>query len=330
MKFLTAGVVVLLLSFLPYIVQADLVPCGDSGEEMCQTCHVVDLVNGVIEWLIAILGTVAAILFMYAGFKLVTSGGNVSAKTDALRMINNLVIGYVIVLAGWLMVDTGLKALLTPGGGSDFGMWNEISCVVQPEARFTPWTGGVLPTSCLAIRGGEYDCSAAEATCVANGGTVTGASGPEVNCQYSGGVGARPPDLSAGGACAAGVISPPFGNMTGSAQCIIRAESACGARMVSRTDIMSIDGRAFSFGPMQINLTVHVLRGCSGYPAELRCLDAFSGRNYSARVINESLYQQCAQAAQNVDCNIKNGARIYREAGNSWRPWSTAAGCGLR
>jgi hypothetical protein len=205
---------------------------------------------------------------------------------------------------------------LIQDGERSFGIWNEVSCVAQPEGDFRTVTQ--IPVEWIEYTHPEYQYVD---PIMSGGGGVAGGGGTG---------GANPPNMSAAGSCSASLISPHFGSQTGNAQCIIRAESACGASMVSRSDVMRADGRAFSFGPMQINLTVHVLQGCAGYPATLDCKSAFSGRNYSARVINESLYQQCARAAQNPTCNIRNGARIYREAGNSWRPWSTAGGCGLR
>jgi uncharacterized membrane protein YhdT len=97
---------------------------------------VVDLTNNVIGWLVAILGVIAAIVIAWAGIKLVTAGGNQSAMETAKSMMANIFIGYVIVLAGWLLIDFGLKVLLNQG---DFGVWNSISCVVQPVAIENPW-----------------------------------------------------------------------------------------------------------------------------------------------------------------------------------------------
>jgi hypothetical protein len=126
-----------------------------------------------------------------------------------------------------------------------------------------------------------------------------------------------------------GLLGNYFPNNVGDAQCIIREESACGSQMVSVTDVMSGDSRrrAFSFGPMQINLTVHELVGCGAGGSTLDCKTAFSGRNFSAVVVNEALYQECARAAQNLDCGLSNGKRIYNQFG--WSPWSTASACGL-
>jgi Type IV secretion system pilin len=313
-KYLVALGVMACLFIVPMSVgAADLVTCGGPNDEACNTCDAVIIINNVISWLVMILGTIAAILIVVAGARLVTSAGNTSAKEAAKSSITNLIIGYLIVLSAWLVLDYGLKALLIQDGTYSFGVWNQVSCIAETDAGFrqvdqipVEWIEYTPPPT------GTY------VDPIMTGGGPTG--------------GAYPPDMSAGGSCSSALISPHFGSQTGNAQCIIRAESACGASMVSRSDVMYNDPgrRAFSFGPMQINLTVHVLQGCAGYPATLDCKSAFSGRNYTARVINESLYQQCARAAQNPSCNIRNGARIYREAGNSWRPWSTAEGCGLR
>jgi hypothetical protein len=180
-------------------------------------------------------------------------------------------------------------------------------------------------------------CAALESDCEArpNGvATITGNPGNfDVSCSFTTG-GVNPPDLSAAGACDQDTVAKYFPSEVGNAQCIIRDESTCGAKMVSTTDVLDGDKRAFSFGPMQINLTVHELVGCGPGGSTLDCKAAFnrptSGKrkDYRASVVNEDLYQQCATAAQNIDCNLSNGKRL-RDRKGSWGDWSTAAGCGL-
>lgn len=128
---LSLGAVV--ITALPLFVYAQgLVPCGDGGRDACQFCHFAALLNNIAAWLVAILSVVVAIIFVFAGFKLVTSQGNTTAKENAKSMITNAFIGYVIVLAAWLAIDTAMKMLLSR---DDFGTWNTIQCVEQPEAR---------------------------------------------------------------------------------------------------------------------------------------------------------------------------------------------------
>ena len=136
-KYLVALGVMAVLFIVPMTVgAADLVPeCGGDGEPACQACYVVELVNNVVGWLVMILGVIAAILIVVAGSRLVTSGGNASAKEQAKSSMTNLIIGYIIVLSAWLVMDYGLRALLVEGGSAQFGVWNAISCVDQPVSN---------------------------------------------------------------------------------------------------------------------------------------------------------------------------------------------------
>lgn len=136
-KYLVALGVMVVLFIVPMTVgAADLVPeCGGDGQPACQACYVVELVNNVVGWLVMILGVIAAILIVVAGSRLVTSGGNASAKEQAKSSMTNLIIGYIIVLSAWLVMDYGLRALLVEGGDAQFGIWNAINCVDQPVSN---------------------------------------------------------------------------------------------------------------------------------------------------------------------------------------------------
>ncbi len=214
MKRFWGSVLFLALAAVPLLsYAAGLVPCGGHDEPACQTCYVVQLINGVIAWLVMILGTVAAIIIVYAGFKLVTSGGNRHAKEEAKSLITNLIIGYVIVLAGWLLVDTGMKMLLIDGE-TRLGMWNQLSCQVQPGATTgvvtstgsvdvnveninpvtAPNTGAGYSnrTSCSPLPNGEYNCIPQQDSCRRSGGVPTvdrSLTPPHVECAYPAGGG---------------------------------------------------------------------------------------------------------------------------------------------
>lgn len=117
--------IALVITFAPDSASAQgFVPC--SGSE-CNFCHFVELGNTVITWLIGILSLVFGVMVFIAGFGLVTSGGNDSKLTDAKKSLTNALIGLVIVLAAWLIVDTLIKLTL-PEGETAIGPWNEISC----------------------------------------------------------------------------------------------------------------------------------------------------------------------------------------------------------
>jgi len=123
------------------------IPC--SGVD-CNACHVVKLGNELIIWLFGIIFLLFAVLMMYAGFGLVTSGGNPAALQSAKSMFTNALIGLLIVMSAWLIVDTIMQALVGGGGGEDdaaagelrngWGPWAEIECKAQTPV--TPVVGG--------------------------------------------------------------------------------------------------------------------------------------------------------------------------------------------
>lgn len=110
-----------------------MVPCSADG---CGTCELVTLANTVIRWLITTLFVVFAVIMVVAGFGLVTSGGSQSALEGAKSKFQNALIGIIIVLAAWLIVDTLLKGILAGGTGNimSYGPWSEVQCTAQETA----------------------------------------------------------------------------------------------------------------------------------------------------------------------------------------------------
>ncbi len=119
----------------------------------CSMCNVAHLANGLIKWLIGFLFVIAACLIAFAGFKLVTSGGDRSALDDAKEMLTNAVIGMIIVLSAWLIVDTLMRGLVGADGhegsiplGRDANgevtgwlFWSEVQCQENKEPDFNPY-----------------------------------------------------------------------------------------------------------------------------------------------------------------------------------------------
>jgi hypothetical protein len=127
------ALLVTVLTLIPsFVYSQGLVPCGGQGQEACQTCHVVALISSVTGWLVVVLGIVAAIMIVAAGFRLVLSTGDTSAVSSAKKIIANMFVGYAIVLSGYLLVDFGLKSLVD---NSTYAVWKSISCVAQPTAQ---------------------------------------------------------------------------------------------------------------------------------------------------------------------------------------------------
>lgn len=205
MKFLPL-VTAFALILLPSVVSAQgFVPCNGTD---CDACHFLEMGQLILFWLIGILAVVFAAIALVAGWGLVTSGGNTQALSQAKSRMANAVIGFILVLAAWLIVDTIMRSMLAGTGGviPGYGPWNRVQCGSQttPQtvqarqgiaiglAGVGAWTtnaGGITTSDC-DITGVDasgnpiYDCSAQASQCGANGGGTAQVSpdGSQVTC----------------------------------------------------------------------------------------------------------------------------------------------------
>jgi hypothetical protein len=106
-----------------------LVPCGNDvtsistdikthkevGGEVINPCgisHLFILINNLLEFiLIYLVLPIATVILMYAGFKLLFSGGDTHARSEAKSMFWNVVKGVVFIAGAWLIVNTLLNIL---------------------------------------------------------------------------------------------------------------------------------------------------------------------------------------------------------------------------
>ncbi len=124
-------VLTIALVVLPFVafgaLPDSIVPCdgtSSNGGTECTVCHLAQLAQNLLNTGIYVAVFLSAILFAWAGWKYVTAGGNPGKATQAREVFTNVVIGLVIILAGWLVVDTIMKTLVKEDGG--FGPWNQI------------------------------------------------------------------------------------------------------------------------------------------------------------------------------------------------------------
>lgn len=97
----------------PSLVSAEsLIPCDGGPTDGCDFNDLMALVNNVINFLIFDLALpIAAVVIAYAGFLFLTSGDEPGKRTKAKKMLVNIVIGLVLALASWLIVQTILMSL---------------------------------------------------------------------------------------------------------------------------------------------------------------------------------------------------------------------------
>jgi hypothetical protein len=142
---------IFLVNFSTPVVSAQeggLVNC--SGLD-CNACKLVELGNNLIKWLFGIIAFIFGILMLKAGFGLVMSGGDTSALSSAKSLFTNAIIGLLIVMAAWLIVDTIFKTLFNNGGDLDdvssgWGPWSEIKCTEMTKTVVPGTTPGGVTT----------------------------------------------------------------------------------------------------------------------------------------------------------------------------------------
>ena len=112
--------IVLVLSFfiLPTLsFSQGLVPCKTD----CDFVDLMDMVKEIINFILFEMAIpIAAIMFAYAGFLMVTSGGETSQKTKAKKIFTNVALGLIFAAAAWLIVHTVLQIA---GYKEEWGTW---------------------------------------------------------------------------------------------------------------------------------------------------------------------------------------------------------------
>src|SRR5690348_14017741 len=98
----------------PYVASAQgLVSCGlGTGIQAfsCQFCSLFQLADNIIKFLLLIAAPIAALLFAYAGFLYMSSGGAQENVSKAKNIFTDVLIGFIIALCGWLVVDTIIRS----------------------------------------------------------------------------------------------------------------------------------------------------------------------------------------------------------------------------
>jgi len=82
----------------------------------CEFNSLITLAIRIINFLTVLSASLAAISFCYAGFLLITSGGDPGARKKAQEIFTKTAIGFAFVLGAWVIVYT-LVNTLTVGGG---------------------------------------------------------------------------------------------------------------------------------------------------------------------------------------------------------------------
>lgn len=280
-------------------------PCGAGGALQL----VQNLMNAAIS-----LGVVAFVLvIVYAGALFMMTPTNPESRSQAKGMLSNATVGFIIVLAAWVLVDFIMKLLYS--GGGQFGPWNKILVVtdsdkcIQPVA-ITPIQG--LPSGLQTIEGAVTGVSGSSG----GGGASNSGGGQPGSIQ----VGAGTCPAMSSGPCSIQNLTPSFGSAATTFSKICYNESR-GTNIPSTVDI-GTDHNPVSYGLFQINISANPV---GGLPCPKAFNTPYTAKNHNVHVIDQALFQKCKAIALDPSQNIQWAAATYKSHGFS--PWHGDEAC---
>ncbi|HEV7121604.1 MAG TPA: pilin [Candidatus Paceibacterota bacterium] len=298
--------------FGPIVPQSGACLCNTPGQATAMDWGcLLQVFQNVLNVLVSVSILAVVFFIAWAGFTLIVSGSNPAGRTKAKNRMLNAVLGLMLILGSWLIVDAVMKVLYNPStafSGTQFGPWNEI-LGSDPNAYCLRYNAnpGVLTTG---INGTPI--SGSDILNPGTTGSSAGGSSAGGNCQ-----------VKTSGACASSNFTSAFGSAANQASQICSAESANGNLLQGDK---TTSGDPVSFGLFQVNITAHQVAG-------LDCPHAFdsvfTGSHHNVKIINPALYQQCKTAALDPNNNAAAAAVIYNKDHGSFKEWSTASKCGI-
>ncbi|MES2087477.1 MAG: pilin [Patescibacteria group bacterium] len=84
---------------------------GGTVSNPCGFQHIITLINKIANYLIVLGAAVSALAFAWAGFLMMTAGGEMGKIEHAKEIFGKVLVGFLIMLSAWLIVhaiDAGL------------------------------------------------------------------------------------------------------------------------------------------------------------------------------------------------------------------------------
>jgi hypothetical protein len=109
--------------------ESQIIKCGRPGQNMCTLCDLIAGMNNIIQYLMKIAIIVALLAVTIGGVMYVVSAGDTGLADMAKKTITNAAVGFVIIFAAFLIIDTTINYLGTkPGMGINVTSWGQFVC----------------------------------------------------------------------------------------------------------------------------------------------------------------------------------------------------------
>lgn len=118
--------------------ESQFIKCGRAGQRMCTLCDLIAGLNLVIQFIMKTSIGIGILAFAAGGVMYIISAGDPGMKGKANKTMENAAVGFVIIFAGWLIVNTLITALgsrTDNNGNTTFGMnitgWGKFDCTAK-------------------------------------------------------------------------------------------------------------------------------------------------------------------------------------------------------
>jgi hypothetical protein len=146
-------VLIVLFFVSPFLVQASilegpLVQCGTTkNPNPCTLCDIFKLVQTIINFISVGLFILAPIFIVVGGLMILLAGAKPSNLETGKSIIKNAIIGVIIALLAWVVINTLFNTLVSEDKSKFPGPWNTIQC-----------TGGGINEGEYGYQDSSYRC----------------------------------------------------------------------------------------------------------------------------------------------------------------------------
>ncbi len=106
----------------------------DTAVATCDICAMGQMAQNIINFLLGLTIPAAALLFAWAGILFFSSRGVPEQINRAKKIFKTVVIGFVIAVSAWLLVNTVIQMLVTGTAYQD-GSWKSLNCTATRILR---------------------------------------------------------------------------------------------------------------------------------------------------------------------------------------------------
>jgi len=156
-NYLYVGVGVFLAGLFFVLRAAHADPINIGAPSFVSSKDPASFVSGLYAYALSMAGVLAVIMIVYGGIKYVASGGNESAKSDALDIIKNAIFGIVLLFGGYIILYTinpnlvNIKNPTVPNAPSLSTLGSPPTSTGAPPTSTPPTNPGGLSSTTQAL-----------------------------------------------------------------------------------------------------------------------------------------------------------------------------------